>query len=82
MAIGDKLGSPGGQDCPQLGTGEGHRGAAVVPKVDGGTLRCPCGLPFARLQSGYIVVQSKHYGKLHVNSVALWDLLRMVLESS
>lgn len=79
MAIGDKLASPGGQNSPQLGTSVAAAEPAVVPKLDRGALRCSCGLPWATLQNDRIVVQSKHRGKLHNNSISVWDLLLMVL---
>ena len=43
-------------------------------------LRCACGLPWASLQDSRLVVQSKHRGKLHMNSISVWDLLKIVLK--
>jgi hypothetical protein len=45
------------------------------------TLRCAaCGLPFARLQNGVVVVQSKHHGQKHVNGVAVARLVELCQE--
>ena len=33
-----------------------------------------CNLPFAKLQFGRIVIESKHHGYLHTNAVSLDDL--------
>ncbi len=41
-------------------------------------LRCgECGLPWARLQNGALVVQSQHSGQKHINAIALDDLIRL-----
>lgn len=37
-----------------------------------------CNLPFARLQFGRLVVQSKHYTEPHTNALTLDDLKRLV----
>ena len=40
-------------------------------------LKChQCGLPWARLQGGSLVVESRHHGEKHVNAVAIADLVR------
>ncbi len=52
---------------------------ALRPQED--KLRCSCcGLPFARLQHGCIVVESKHSGEKHVNAVAVDELVKMIRE--
>lgn len=38
-------------------------------------LKCKCGLPWAHLQNGYLVVESKHYGVCHVNKISLAELV-------
>lgn len=44
--------------------------------------RCyKCDLPFARLQNGSIVIESRHHGEKHVNSISVWDLVLLVLKS-
>lgn len=44
--------------------------------------RCyKCDLPFARLQNGSIVIESRHHGEKHVNSISVWDLVLSVLKS-
>lgn len=79
VAIGDRVSDHAGQNSPQLVTPVASAGDAVVPKM-GDTLRCVCGLPWARLQGDRLVVQSKHRGKLHMNSISVWDLLGIVLK--
>jgi hypothetical protein len=37
-----------------------------------------CNLPFARLQFGRLVVQSKHYTEAHTNALTLDDLKKLV----
>lgn len=45
---------------------------------EGLVLRCACcGLPWARVQGGALVVVSRHHGEQHVNVVALTELRRM-----
>lgn len=42
------------------------------------TLRCAdCGLPFARIEDGELVVESRHHGEKHVNRVAVAELVRL-----
>lgn len=42
-------------------------------------LRCrTCGIPFAALQNGAIVVESRHHGQRHTNTIAIVDLLASV----
>ena len=44
--------------------------------------RChKCNLPFARLQNGSIVIESRHHGEKHVNSISVWDLVLLVIKS-
>lgn len=50
----------------------------LMPMTD--PFRCRvCGLPFARLQNGSLLVESKHHGEKHVNVVSVWDLVLLVL---
>lgn len=47
------------------------------------TLRCAtCGLPFAVVQDGAIVVRSKHHGEQHVNAVAIGRLIEVCQEDT
>ena len=39
-----------------------------------------CNLPFARLQNGAIVIESRHHGEKHINSVSVWDLVLLVIQ--
>ena len=40
-------------------------------------LRCgQCGLPWAKISNGVLVVESRHHGDRHVNVIALEELLR------
>ena len=44
--------------------------------------RCyKCNLPFARLQNGAIVIESRHHGEKHTNSISVWDLVLLVIKS-
>jgi len=46
---------------------------------DFGFLRCQqCGLPWARLQGSVLIVQSKHYGETHVNTVTVEELAELL----
>lgn len=41
-------------------------------ETDGVTLRCGCcGLPWARLVDGSLVVESRHGGAVHINTVSV-----------
>lgn len=41
-------------------------------------LRCSkCGLPFARVQNGVLIIESKHRGETHVNVIAVADLAEL-----
>jgi hypothetical protein len=41
-------------------------------------LRCSkCGLPFARVQNGVLIVESKHRGETHVNVIPLAHLIEL-----
>jgi hypothetical protein len=42
------------------------------------TLKCKCGLPWAYLQNGQLVVESKHYGARHVNRISLAKLVEIL----
>jgi hypothetical protein len=45
-------------------------------------LRCgQCGLPWAKLSNGVLVVESRHHGERHVNVIALETLFKMWLEA-
>lgn len=45
------------------------------------TLRCAeCGLPWARIQNGALLVMSHHSGHKHTNAIALADLLQLVVQ--
>jgi len=37
-----------------------------------------CNLPFARVQFGRLVIQSKHYSEAHTNALELEDLKKLV----
>lgn len=41
-------------------------------------LKCKCGLPYAHLQNGQLVIQSKHYGTCHVNRISLAKLVEIL----
>jgi len=42
-------------------------------------LRCAdCGLPWAHIQNGSLVVKSRHRGRVHVNTIGIVDLLAAV----
>ena len=41
-------------------------------------LRCACcGLPYARVQDGCLVVESRHHGDKHTNAIALAEVARL-----
>lgn len=45
-------------------------------------LRCgQCGLPWAKISNGVLVVESRHHGDRHVNVIALEALLRLWAEA-
>lgn len=45
-------------------------------------LRCACcGLPFARLWNGYIEIESKHHGDVHVNRLSVAALAELAKET-
>ena len=47
-----------------------------MPPVD---LRCRiCDVPFATLQNGAIVIESRHHGQKHINTIAIADLLAYI----
>ncbi len=40
-------------------------------------LRCgQCGLPWAKVCNGVLLVESRHHGDRHVNAIALEELIR------
>jgi len=43
-------------------------------------LRCRCGLPYARLENGCIIIESRHHGETHQNVMPLAMLLEMAQE--
>lgn len=48
-----------------------------------GRLICSCcGLPFARVQNGCIIVESKHSGDKHVNAISIEELLRLAKQEA
>ncbi len=48
-----------------------------------GRLICQCcGLPFARLQNGCLVVESRHSGEKHVNAVSIEELVKLAKQES
>jgi len=78
MTVGNKI-------SPAVATG-GHQSSLVTegaPRGGAGVTKaliCPmCGLPWAFLRNDRIVVESKHKGAKHLNSISVWDLLAMVL---
>lgn len=45
-------------------------------------LRCgQCGLPWAKVQNGVLVVESRHHGERHVNVIALAELFKLWQEA-
>jgi hypothetical protein len=43
------------------------------------TFECSCcKLPFARIQNGALVIDSRHHGERHTNVIALAELVRLV----
>ena len=40
-------------------------------------LRCTCGLPYARVLNGVLIVESKHRGETHVNVISITDLAEL-----
>ncbi len=44
-------------------------------------LRCNCGLPWAEVQNGCLVVLSRHRGQQHVNVITLEELRRLLERS-
>jgi hypothetical protein len=45
-------------------------------------LRCgQCGLPWAKICNGVLVVESRHHGDRHVNAMALEALMRLWAEA-
>lgn len=47
----------------------------VIPGIP---LRCSaCGLPFARIQNGVLIIESKHHGQTHVNAVSLMSIVEL-----
>jgi len=46
-------------------------------------LRCgQCGLPWAKICNGVLVVESRHHGDRHVNVIALDEIARLWRESN
>lgn len=46
--------------------------------IGGEPLRCAqCGLPYARIQGKTLIIESKHRGKVHVNVIAISELVRL-----
>lgn len=43
-------------------------------------LRCSCcGLPWAKVRDGYLEVQSRHNGNVHVNRIGVSTLVEVIL---
>ncbi len=40
-------------------------------------LRCQCGLPYARIENGCIIIESRHHGETHQNVMPLATLVEM-----
>jgi len=46
-----------------------------------GRLRCPdCGLPFACVRDGVLVIESRHSGVKHINAIRLEDVVELLQE--
>jgi hypothetical protein len=53
-----------------------------LPDAEPVVLKCAaCGLPFARVQNGALVIESRHHGDKHYNVIAL-DMLRDLLQQA
>ena len=60
------------------GNGSGHKA-----QIGGQALRCEqCGLPFARIQNGVLVVESRHHGQVHLNVISLAAIRELLQEVS
>lgn len=47
-----------------------------------GILECAsCGLPFARIEHGVLIVKSVHHGETHQNVIAISDLVGLASET-
>lgn len=41
-------------------------------QIGGLTLRCAvCELPYARVQNGVLIIESRHHGQVHVNAIPI-----------
>jgi hypothetical protein len=58
--------------------------SVVVTEVQPGkVLRCACcGLPYARLVDGKVVIVSRHHGEAHANAVSLAELEKLCQEGA
>lgn len=36
-----------------------------------------CGLPFARIENGVLIIESRHHGEKHTNVIPLSDLIEV-----
>lgn len=46
-----------------------------------GFIRCDeCNLPYARVQDGVLVIESRHYGVKHTNVIRLEDMIELLQE--
>lgn len=44
-----------------------------------GYLRCPtCGLPYARLSGNVLIIESRHHGEKHTNTITVDKLAELV----
>lgn len=41
-----------------------------------------CGIPYAALQKGHLVVKSRHHGQCHVNVIAVAELVKRCQEDA
>ncbi len=43
------------------------------------TFQCSCcKLPFARIQNGVLIIESRHHGEKHTNVISLADLIQLI----
>ena len=55
--------------------------ASVVAEADKGVavLRCSCcGLPWAEIQNGCLVIKARHHGQEHINVLSLAQLAKLL----
>lgn len=50
-------------------------GSTGPVELDGFVLHCACcGLPWARIRGGELIVASRHHGEQHINAIALTEI--------